>query len=63
MTNLSQKLIQGCLLKTDLNKPANTQLIYQEGHDLPFYDTPIWFTSEQIGRDFKSVSNHQPNKR
>ena len=49
--------------KNNAHKSVDTQLIYQEGHDLPFYDTPIWFTSEQIGRDFKSVSNHQPNKR
>ena len=27
----------------------DTQLIYQEGHDLPFDDAPIQFTADQIG--------------
>jgi len=39
--------------KNNANKSLNTQLIYQEGHDLPFDEAPIQFTAEQIGGDFK----------
>jgi hypothetical protein len=39
--------------KNNAHKSVNTQLIYQEGHDLPFDDAPIQFTAEQIGGDFK----------
>ena len=39
--------------KTNAHKSVDTQLIYQEGHDLPFDDAPIQFTAEQIGGDFK----------
>ena len=36
--------------KNNAHKLLDTQLIYQEGHDLPFDDAPIQFTAEQIGR-------------
>ena len=49
--------------KNNAHKSVDTQLIYQEGHDLPFDDAPIQFTAEQIGGDFKQVSNYQPNER
>lgn len=39
--------------KNNAHKSVDTQLIYQEGHDLPFDDAPIQFTAEQIGGDFK----------
>ena len=39
--------------KNNAHKSIETQLIYQEGHDLPFEDAPIQFTAEQIGGDFK----------
>ena len=39
--------------KNNAHKSVNTQLIYREGHDLPFDDAPIQFTAEQIGGDFK----------
>ena len=35
--------------KNNAHKSVDTQLIYQEGHDLPFDDAPIQFTAEQIG--------------
>ena len=39
--------------KNNAHKSIDTQLIYQDGHDLPFDDAPIQFTAEQIGGDFK----------
>ena len=39
--------------KNNAHKSVDTQLIYQEGHDLPFDEAPIQFTAEQIGGDFK----------
>jgi len=39
--------------KNNAHRSVDTQLIYQEGHDLPFDDAPIQFTAEQIGGDFK----------
>ena len=42
--------------KNNIHKSVDTQLIYQEGHDLPFDYAPIQFTPEQIGGDFKKVS-------
>ena len=39
--------------KNNAHRSVDTQLIYQEGHELPFEDAPIQFTAEQIGGDFK----------
>ena len=39
--------------KNNAHKSLDTQLIYQEGHDLPFNDAPIQFTADQ--RDEKKV--------
>ena len=39
--------------KNNPHKSIDTQLIYQEGHNLPFDDAPIQFTADQIGGDFK----------
>ena len=39
--------------KNNAHRSEDTQLIYQEGHDLPFDDALIQFTAEQIGGDFK----------
>jgi hypothetical protein len=39
--------------KNNAHKSVDTQLIYQEGHNLPFDDAPIQFTADQIGGDFK----------
>ena len=39
--------------KNNAHKSVDTQLIYQEGHDLPFDDAPIQFTADQ--RDEKKV--------
>ena len=33
--------------KNNAHKSVDTQLIYQEGHDLPFDDAPIQFTADQ----------------
>ena len=35
--------------KNNAHKSVDTQLIYQEGHNLPFDDAPIQFTADQIG--------------
>ena len=35
--------------KNNAHKSVDTQLIYQEGHDIPFDDAPIQFTADQIG--------------
>ena len=35
--------------KNNAHKAIKTQLIYQEGYDLPFDDAPIQFTAGQIG--------------
>jgi hypothetical protein len=45
----SKEVIQ----KTTAHKSMDTQIIYQEGHDLPIHDAPIQFTADQIGGDFK----------
>jgi integrase len=39
--------------KNNAHKSVDTQLIYQEGHDLPFDNAPIQFTADQIGGNFK----------
>ena len=39
--------------KNNVHRSVDAQLIYQEGHGLPFEDAPIQFTAEQIGGDFK----------
>ena len=39
--------------KNNAHRSVDTQLIYQEGHELPFEDAPIQFIVEQIGGDFK----------
>ena len=39
--------------KNNAHRSIETQLIYQEGHDLPFDDAPIQFTADQIGGSFK----------
>ena len=49
--------------KNNAHRSVDTQLIYQEGHDLTFDDALIQFTADQIGGDFKYVSNHQPKNR
>ena len=41
---MSKEAIQ----KNNEHKSVDTQLIYQEGHDLPFDDAPIQFTADQI---------------
>ena len=53
--NLAKKAEESkeAIQKNNAHKSVNTQLIYQEGHDLPFDDAPIQFTAEQIGGDFK----------
>ena len=33
--------------RNNTNKPVNTQLIYQERHNLPFDDAPNQFTAEE----------------
>ena len=52
--NLAKKAEESkeAIQKNNVHKSVNTQLIYQEGHDLPFDDAPIQFTAEQIGGDF-----------
>ena len=39
--------------KNNTHKSIGTQLIYQEGYDLPFDNAPIQFTADQIGGGFK----------
>ena len=39
--------------QANAHKSLDTQLIYQEGHNLPFETVQIQFTAEQIGGDFK----------
>ena len=39
--------------QANAHKSLETQLIYQEGHNLPFETVQIQFTAEQIGGDFK----------
>jgi len=39
--------------KNNAHRSIETQLIYQEGYDLPFDDAPIQFTADQIGGSFK----------
>ena len=53
--NLAKKVEESkkAIQKNNAHKSVNTQLIYQEGHDLPFDDAPIQFTAEQIGGNFK----------
>ena len=53
--NLTKKAEESkeAIQKNNAHKSVDTQLIYQEGHDLPFDDAPIQFTAEQIGGDFK----------
>ena len=53
--NLAKKAEESkeAIQKNNVHKSVNTQLIYREGHDLPFDDAPIQFTAEQIGGDFK----------
>jgi len=50
---ISFDLMPEAIQKNNAHKSVDTQLIYQEGHDLPFDDAPIQFTAEQIGGDFK----------
>ena len=53
--NLTKKAEESkeAIQENNAHKSVNTQLIYREGHDLPFDDAPIQFTAEQIGGDFK----------
>lgn len=53
--NLAKKAEESkeAIQKNNAHRPVDTQLIYQEGHELPFEDAPIQFTAEQIGGDFK----------
>lgn len=46
--NLAKKAEESkeAIQKNNAHKSVNTQLIYQEGHDLPFDDAPIQFTAE-----------------
>ena len=39
--------------KNNTHKYVDTQLIYQEGHDIPFDDALIQFTADQIGAGVK----------
>ena len=39
--------------KNNAHKDIETQLIYQEGYELPFNEAPIQFTAGQIGGSFK----------
>ena len=45
--------------KNNAHKSVDTQLIYQEGHDLPFDDAPIQFTADQRHKKgFDQCPNH-----
>ena len=48
--NLAKKAEESkeAIQKNNAHKSVNTQLIYQEGHDLPFDDAPIQFNAEQL---------------